>query len=491
MFSEHPNPFALHEQESMGSDQWNLVELQDQLLGKIVGNNHQGAVGASKKFDTLLATEFTRLSLEERSKTYEELHGVDEAVEETPALIERSLRELDEELLKIRKKSAYDLAEYQNKAYVTNPHFRMMFLRAGGFDPEKAAAWLVRFFEGKLEYFGENRLTKRIQYSDLDPDDQACVMAGDAQILPSRDRSGRVVVVGVSLLQDQPNVTAINRLKACIYMWLMAAEDEENQKRGLVMVLFQMGSLKVGSVGRTLARELPRVMRWLPLRVCALHLCTDNEFGGFMFRAAGLAAPAHVRARRRNHAGTFTEMTYSLLGYGIPVDLFPTNDGVTVKKTNMNRWITKNIARDKELIHRGTFSGVDLPTNHDVLMGKGKSIQHHPGNTHLRDLVESCMVEYLNALQSREKRDVVYKVFSMIKARPARFLAKEEDGWWRESHDVDAIAKVTVLFRRTSRKEKLKCDDRALAIPDEAVDYTLMFLEKGKRPRFSNSCCGP
>ena len=491
MLSGHQYPSAVPEYESpSGGDQWNLSELQDQLLGKNVQSNRQDAVSASKKFDSLLANEFTKLSIQERSKTYEELHGVDEGVDETPFLIERSLRALDEEISKIRIKPAYDLAEQQNKEYVTNPRFRLMFLRAGGFQPEKAATWLVGYFEGKLKYFGEGFLTKRIQFSDLDPNDQACVKAGLAQVLPSRDRSGRIVVVGVALLQDQPNVTATNRLKACIYIWLMAAEDEENQKRGLVMVLFQMGSMKVGNVGRTLIRELPLVMRWLPLRVCALHLCTDNEFGGFMFRAAGAAAPAHVRARRRNHIGTFTEITYALLGYGIPVDLFPTNDGLTVKTTNMNRWITKNLARDKELTHMGTFSRVDLPTNQDVLMGKGKPFQHHPGNTHLRELVEAFMVEYHTALKSIDKREVVYKVCSMIKARPGRFLEKDEDGWWRESHDVEALAKVAVLFRRTIRKEKPKQDDRVVAKLDGVDDYASMFLEKGKRPRFSNGCCG-
>ena len=474
----------------MSVTQSNLLELQDQLLGKHFDlENHD--VGASLKLvDSLLAKEFNKLSVQERSKTYEELHGVDECVEETPDLVENSLRQLDHEVSKIRRKYAYELAEHQNKEYVANPKFRIMFLRASGFHPGKAANWMVGYFEGILKYFGESLLTKRIQYSDLDCEAQAYVKTGRSQMLPSRDQSGRVVLVGIGMFEDQSYMNPMSRLKACVYVWLMLVEDEENQKRGLVLLMFQMGSLDVGISSRTMARELPRVLSWLPLRVCALHFCTENDFVAFSFRASVVAAPADVRARHRCHNGTYTEIMYSLLGYGIPVALIPTNDGVAIKKSNLNRWIAKNIARDQDLEHGGTFSGVDLPTNHDVLMGKGKPYQHHPGNAHLRVLVEAYMDEYHSASKSLYKMDIVYKVCSMIRARSGRFLEKDDDGWWRESHDVDAVDKVITLFRRTSKKEKLKREDHALVKPDDGCDYASMFLQQGKRPRYDAKCCG-
>ena len=489
MFSQNPYLSAAPEFEFLSGDQSSLLELQEKLLGKHFDRNHHDTTASAKLVDSLLAREFSKLSVQERSKTYEELHGVDECVEETPNLIDDSLRRLDEEVAKIRRKHAYEVAEQQNKRFVTAPTFRIMFLRASSFHPERAANWLVEYFEGILKFFGESFLTKRIQYSDLDFDDQAYVRAGHSQMLLTRDRSGRVVLSGVSMLQDQSHVTPTKRLKACIYMWLMLAEDEENQKRGLVLVLFQMGSLDVGISSRTMARELPRVLSWLPLRVCALHFCTDNDFVAFSFRASVFAAPADVRARHRCHNGTYTEIRYALLGYGIPVDLIPTNDGIAIKKTYLNRWIAMNIARDKELANEGTFSGVDLPTNHDVLMGKGKPYQHHPGNAHLRVLVEAYMDEYHSASKSLYKMDIVYKVCSMIRARSGRFLEKDDDGWWRESHDVDAVDKVTILFRRTSKKEKPKRDKCALARPEVVADSASMFLQQGKRPRNEANCC--
>ena len=484
----------------MSSTQSNLLELQDQLLTKHFDTNRQEEVGASAKVvDSLLAKEFSNLSVQERSKTYEELHGVDECVEETPVFVEKALQELDEEISKIRRKSAYELAEQQNKEFVTNPQFRIKFLRASSFHPGRAAARLVGYFEGILKYFGECLLTKRIEYSDLDRDDQACVRAGHLQVLPSRDQSGRVVLSDVDTFQGKSSyVTPINRLKAYIYIWLMLAEDEENQKRGVVAIVMQMGTLHLWAGSRTLVQELPRINSWVPLRSCALHFCTDDPFLAGLFRVAVLGVAAESRARHRFHYGTYTEIMYSLLGFGIPIDLIPYTQSGSIKKTNLNRWIAKHMARDMDALasfnNGGTpFSGVDVPTRHDVLLGKGKPFQRHAGNVCLRELAETYVDEYQSAdpLFLNKKMEVVSKVISIVKERSGRFLVKDEDGWWRESNDEDVIEKVTKLFQRTNSKEQPLGNVRALAEPSEIGDNgSLLFLQQRKRPRFDGNCCG-
>jgi hypothetical protein len=483
MFLQRQHPSDAPRQPLMGGDQSNLLELQDKLLGKRSDRDT-----SAKLVDKVLAKEFSSLSVQERSRTYEDIHGVNDCVEETPIFVQNSLRKLDEELARITHKSAYEIAEQQNKDYVMSVKFRIMFLRAESFHPGKAAARMVGYFEGMLRFFGESLLTKRLQYSDLDADDQRCVKAGHMQPLPTRDRSGRVVFTDVDNFKDQSYKTANNRLKACIYLWLMLAEDEESQRRGLVLVVMQMGFLDLAGASMTLTREIPRLLDWLPIRVCALHFCSDDRLTGFLFRAAGVGVPEEGRARLRYHIGTRTEIMYSLLSFGLPVDLIPYSESGTIKKTNLNRWIAKYIARDKELNKNGgIFSGVDLPSRNDVLHGKGKPFQNHPGNGHLRGLVESNIDEYQAAFESVDKMNVVYKVFSQIKATSGRFLEKDDDGWWRESHDVDAVDKVRMLFQRTNRKEKIQ---RAHSPPDQVGDYASMFLHQGKRPRFDASCCG-
>ena len=484
MFSQTQFPSGASEHPVKTGDQPNLLELQEQVLGKRSDRDT-----SAKLVDKVLAKEFSNLSVQERSRTYEDIHGVIRCVEETPVLLQNSLRQLDEALARITPKRAYKIAEEQDKDYVMDVKFRLMFLRAESFHPGKAAVRMVGYFEGMLRFFGESLLTRRIKYSDLDLDDQTCLKAGHMQILPLRDRSGRVIFADVDNFKDQSFVNANNRLRACIYIWLMLAEDEENQKRGLVLLVMQMGSLDLSGASLTLTREIPRLQDWLPLRVCALHFCSDDRLTGFLFRAAGVGVPEESRARLRYHVGTFTEIVYSLLSFGLPVDLIPYNENGTIKKTNLNRWIAKYIARDKEMTKNGgTFSGVDLPSRNDVLHGKGKPVQNHPGNTHLRTLVESSSDAYQAAEDSVDKMILIYKVLSEIKATSGRFLEKDDVGWWRESHDVDVEQKVRMLFQRTNRK--MRRTRLAEAIPDEVVDFTSMFLHQGKKPRFDGGCCG-
>ena len=484
MFSQTQFPSGAKEHSDKESAQPNLLELQEQVLGKRSDRDT-----SAKLVDKVLAKEFSSLSVQERSRTYEDIHGVIGCVEETPDFLQNSLRQLDEALARVTPKLAYETAKKQDKDYVMNVKFRLMFLRAESFHPRKAATRLVGYFEGILRFFGESQLTKRMQFSDLDRHDQTCVKAGHMQPLPTRDRSGRVVFADVDNFKDQSYVNANNRLKACIYLWLMLAEDEESQKRGLVLVVMQMGSLDLAGASLTLTREIPRLLDWLPIRVCALHFCSDDSLTGFLFRAADVGVPEEGRARLRYHIGTRTEIMYSLLSFGLPVDLIPYSETGTIKKTNLNRWIAKYIARDKEMAKNGgIFSGVDLPSRNDVLHGKGKPVQNHPGNAHLRTLVESNIDEYQAAYESVDKMNVVYKVFAEVKATSGRFLEKDEVGWWRESHDVDAVDKVRMLFQRTNKKIR-RCH-LAEATPDEVLDSTSMFLHQGKRPRFDGGCCG-
>ena len=312
------------------------------------------------------------------------------------------------------------------------------------------------------------------------------------QLLPFRDQSGRATVVDVDIYRDQSYRTPTNRLKSSIYLLLMLAEDDENQKRGLVMIAMQLGPIDLRRATHPMFREYSRLLSWLPIRICAAHLCSDNEFIGFIFRAAVVGTPPGIRVRHRFHSGTYIDILYSLLSYGIPVDMFPSTDGVGVKKRNWNQWIAKYVARDKELVtNGGVFSGVDLPTRNDVLWGKGRPIQHHPGNVQLRQLVEDYLDEYQAVHLLVDKTAIVQKVCSIIRARSGRFLQKDFEGWWRESRNEDAVAKVRKLFQVTNRKAKAQGDHVNHPLPpDDGDKAASLFQHQGKRPRSDAGCCG-
>jgi hypothetical protein len=152
--------------------------------------------------DALIAREMNQLSMEERNTIYSDIHGVADIVKEAPGFINFQLLQLETELSKIKTKTAYDLAKSLSADYVNDPKFRLMFLRASSFDVNAAAAQMARFFDEKLELFGAEKLTKDIEWSDLDDDDIEVVETGWFQVLPEKDRSGRIIACSFPRLQS-------------------------------------------------------------------------------------------------------------------------------------------------------------------------------------------------------------------------------------------------------------------------------------------------
>jgi hypothetical protein len=147
-----------------------------------------------KDVDALLARELNDMSMKERNAIYEEIHGVDKIVDETPEFVSLRLAALEEELQRIAKKPAYEQAERASKQYVTDRRFRLMFLRSEHFDPQKAAIRLVKFMEEKKKLFGAKTLTRPLFLSDLSKDDMVCLKSGALQALPARDSAGRAML---------------------------------------------------------------------------------------------------------------------------------------------------------------------------------------------------------------------------------------------------------------------------------------------------------
>jgi hypothetical protein len=147
--------------------------------------------------DLALAKELHRLSVQDRNKVQEEVHGVHFAVQdETPQMIETSLQQLQVEIRKIRSKPAYDHAMRSNHVcttYIQSPGFQLRFLRAVLYNVEQAAYRYTRYLDLMYEFFGEVGLQRPLRFSDLSRVEKDCLKEGRRQILPSRDRSGRLV----------------------------------------------------------------------------------------------------------------------------------------------------------------------------------------------------------------------------------------------------------------------------------------------------------
>jgi hypothetical protein len=96
-------------------------------------------------------------------------------------------------------------------------------------------------------------------------------------------------------------------------------------------------------------------------------------------KAAGLFDRARIRA----HFGSPLEYVYALLSFGLPSALLPFTHESELKTGNHKKWIQRRIVKDQELRQVGVFTGIDLPSRNDVLLGQGAPIQYHSGNQRL------------------------------------------------------------------------------------------------------------
>jgi hypothetical protein len=67
--------------------------------------------------DSVIAKQMSRLSVQDREKAYMDVHGVSDLVEETPAMVEGGLVQLESEILLLKDRAAYDLAESMDPTY--------------------------------------------------------------------------------------------------------------------------------------------------------------------------------------------------------------------------------------------------------------------------------------------------------------------------------------------------------------------------------------
>jgi hypothetical protein len=143
--------------------------------------------------DSVIAKQLSLLSVQDREKAYMDVHGVSDLVEETPEMVEGGLVQLEYEILLLKDRAAYDLAESMGPSYTRNPDFRLAFLRAELFDSQQAALRLIRHFQLKLDLFGRDRLVIDITQDDLDKDDMVTLYRGYGQFLSATDRAGRII----------------------------------------------------------------------------------------------------------------------------------------------------------------------------------------------------------------------------------------------------------------------------------------------------------
>jgi len=457
--------------------------------------------------DSILSRELMKLSVQERTKIQEEVHGVGcLAPEETPDLIRKSLDRLQWELDNIipsHQKQAYlqsqqlDHEKYRNShtSYVNTDEFRLRFLRCDLFDVGKAAIRMTKFLDLILELYGKYALRRPIQLSDFSSNELMHIRKGRYQFLPNRDRGGisgrRVLCIFPD--REWENIPPYLRNKIMIYFTWVAGNDVDVQREGIVFVVWWDSSFQASPSPPVKTKD----HETLTIRACAIHVCTpDTPFYRLRRSIMTMRIGRHNRGRYVVHLGTSVELRYKIQAYGVHSDQIPLTYTGTIKTNHVRQWIEarkfieSNHLKNCKLTVNGSDCNcgptsfnetvIESPYLSDIIFRKGSSLMAHAGNAALRTMVVAkARIELLEPKKPPTVKHFVLEIMKDIEEtsrlnvasgsrKACRILVWNDGGWWNklssEKEIYTRMKHIVMGIRITVHKNHKRCSAYAEAI---------------------------
>lgn len=274
---------------------------------------------------------------------------------------------------------AYQLARDQNKAFVDNPQFKIGFLRAERYHPKQAVYRMFRYLEEKYDMFGSEKLTNDICLEDLGEDGKRYLEIGGLQILPKRDKAGRLIVLaGDSIKKEDVKGMREGARKGMFYVasCIEQEDNEEGKIKGFVSVQWRVHNIEPPDAKAY--EGMLRVWHSVPLKTAVCHLCRPNTSFDLEYLNAHsrMLLPVLKNARLirfvRSHYGTAQECKYTLMNkYGCP-DCLPIREGISIDTSNKSpfylRYQKEWLAKRKQIEstkRRKSFRQLSLFDNND------------------------------------------------------------------------------------------------------------------------------
>lgn len=404
----------------------------------------------------LIISESSTLSHEDRHRVLLEVHGFHpKTCEPDGRIINALLDRIRRQASMVRNRKAYNKALFLNPSYADSPSFLLMFLRSERFNPIKAAQRVVLHFESKLTLFGMDKLARTITHDDLSNDDKLALGTGAIQALPETDRSGRIILYETA--RALTYITIQSQLRAHWYMIMSLIESNPSaQKEGIVRVFYNIDSPAHTTSHNEFIQKGTIFSRALPTNNMGLHFCYNSDALVSMLSAVQLAVGVDGRSRLRYHFGNEPEVKKKLEKYNITSAVLPPVSRDTVSTKYLEQYLWER--RRQEAEERNMAKGAILqPLSSDVILGRGRHQQEHPGNLNLAQLVDSNRQEY-SPLRKLEKSRIIRDIVERFESSGGRFVERcEEEGAlrWRESSGDARREKVSQLFRtKTTRNSE-------------------------------------
>jgi len=299
----------------------------------------------------------SKLSIEDQNRVEYTLQNGCDVAEIT--FLDKVFEELDLAIKKLETDNDpnyyyYKLARDKDPSYVDDPKFKIGYLRAEHYNALDAAARMFRNLKLKYELFGIEKLTRDIVLDDLGKRAREFLEYGELQLLPKRDRAGRLVIID---LQNRGYISfndekVKDMAKSWFYFFntLSELDNEEGRVKGVVAIVWKVHRPPLPTIA--VGKAIPPTWQNCPVKISAFHVCYGSrsvfnlpDIDTFTLVSVAWMQTFRDMALRRSHYGEVIENGYKLLMiYGIPSDCLPINNSAEhVYKPNNSESIFSNI----------------------------------------------------------------------------------------------------------------------------------------------------
>jgi len=399
--------------------------------------------------------------------------------------------------------AAYELCIEKNYLYATNDRgdLRLVCLRAELWDPIRACDRFLKHLTALYKFYGEDGLKQPVDIDLLDYEerhmpaivntafkqdkekagirrrnsageikgiykkgkggckrkgsldslpDMLSLKSGSIQVLPSRDRSGRRVVVlqpSMSFATTQQTIAQAqkSKFKAMIFfLCTLLRRDVDAQRKGFVLILNSTKSddlEKESNYDETLIDQYRELYESVPIRFSAVHFCFDKESTNSVSHKISITtlqsyldqlSQSNMTRIHLYDKDVSSDSTKSeLASFGIPTHQIPVTHTGTIKLKEHNAWVKiqewynktcKNPNGD-QLFQK--FNVIECPGTNDVLFSQGGKYwngvnRFQRGNLEFMEFLESKIDIYQSTLSWKKKHSILAEVVSEFARSPQR-----------------------------------------------------------------------
>jgi CRAL/TRIO domain len=177
-------------------------------------------------------------------------------------------------------------------------------------------------------------------------DDKVALGFGFIKLVPAKDPSGRSITYFDVSRQDKSKYERKSMTRAMWYVFHAALEDEETQKKGIVILVIPRDS-KLSQFDRKLGQmNADSLKGCIPIRMSASHICHPPTFFNVIFPIIKLLMGERLRKRTLVHGGSEEKVLETMATFGLTKDRLPEEFGGDIGPFHQE-WLASRHAANK------------------------------------------------------------------------------------------------------------------------------------------------